>query len=53
MSPDEAIVFISLAVLLMVLVVLLRQYRRRPSGRSLNQNDVKIWSKSDRWSHWR
>jgi hypothetical protein len=49
---SEAIAVISLAVLLIVVILLLRLYRRRGSGRSLSQ-DVRIWSKSDRWRHWR
>jgi len=53
MSPGKAIAFISLAVVLMALfVLLLRRVRRRSSKRSLSQ-DVRIWSKSDRWYPWR
>ena len=53
MSPGEAIALISVVVLLTLGAVLLRQYRRRSSGRSLSQTGVKVWDKSDRWNHWR
>jgi hypothetical protein len=49
---SEAIAAISLAVLLIVVFLLVRLYRRRGSGRSLS-GDVRIWSKSDRWRPWR
>jgi hypothetical protein len=53
MSPGKAIAFISLAVVLVALFVVLALYRRRRSRkRSLGQ-DVRIWSKSDRWRPWR
>jgi hypothetical protein len=53
MSPGKAIAFISLAVVLVALfVVLLRRSGRRSTKRSLSQ-DVRIWSKSDRWRPWR
>jgi hypothetical protein len=53
MSPGKAIAFISLAVVLVaLLILLLRRSGRRSNRRSLSQ-DVRIWSKSDRWRPWR
>lgn len=49
----EVIASISVALLLTLALFLLRWYRRRFGGRSLSQTDVKIWSKSERWNHWR
>jgi hypothetical protein len=52
MSPGKAIAFISLAVVLVALFVVVRRYRQRSRKRALGQ-DVRIWSKSDRWRPWR
>jgi hypothetical protein len=52
MSPGKVIAFISLAVVLVLLFLLFRRYRRRSTGHSLSDG-VRIWSKTDRWRPWR